>query len=359
MGSIIPRRQKDGSQRYRAQIRIKKDGQVIYSESKTFSKKAMAAAWLAKREPELEEPGAIDSAKYKGLTVGDVLRRYQDDVMTSGAFGRTKRMHLKQLEGMAIASLPAIRLSSADLLAHIQGRRKSGAGASTVNNDLVWLRIAFQYVKRAAGIRLPIEAINDAAESARSARLIGKPVQRDRRPTPEELEKLDAFFRQKRLRSNGSSPPMRLIMWLAIYSCRRQDELCSIMRNDLSREFSVYKVCDLKHPTGSAGNDKLAKLPDRGWQVVDAILNSVPSTDGRLLPFNTKTVSASFTRACHVLGIKDLRFHDLRHEGCSRLGEDGLTIPQIQQVSLHESWGSLQRYVNMPPLRLRRVEFED
>ena len=38
---------------------------------------------------------------------------------------------------------------------------------------------------------------------------------------------------------------------------------------------------------------------------------------------------------------------DLRHEGITRLAEDGLTIPQIQQVSLHESWESLRRYVNL------------
>ena len=55
--------------------------------------------------------------------------------------------------------------------------------------------------------------------------------------------------------------------------------------------------------------------------------------------------------------IVDLRFHDLRHEALSRLGEDGYTVPQIQQVSLHESWDSLRRYVNMPARRGERVEF--
>ena len=48
----------------------------------------------------------------------------------------------------------------------------------------------------------------------------------------------------------------------------------------------------------------------------------------------------------HMLDIHDLHFHDLRHEGCSRLAESGLSIPEIQQVSLHDSWSSLQIYVN-------------
>ena len=46
------------------------------------------------------------------------------------------------------------------------------------------------------------------------------------------------------------------------------------------------------------------------------------------------------------LGIENLRFHDLRHEACTRLAEQGFTIPQLQQVSLHESWKCLQIYVS-------------
>lgn len=342
MGTIIPRPQRDGTTRYRAQIRIKQGGVIVHNESRTFSKKAMASAWIATREAELEEPGAIMASRHKKITVGWVVKTYREEVTEIGGFGRSKLANLKQLEGMAIADLPAVTLSSMDLLTHVQQRRRlDGAGAATVANDLVWLRIAFRYVRRAKGLLLPLQAIDDAAEEARASRLIGKAKRRDRRPTPDELEKLDAHFQQQRLRPDGSSPAMRYIMWFAIYSCRRQEEICDILRAEMHKDTMTYQVHNLKHPDGSAGNDKLALLPARGWEVVAAILRDVsPDDAGRLLPFNSRTVSANFTRACHVLGIKDLRFHDLRHEGCSRLGEDGYTIPQIQQVSMHESWGA-------------------
>ncbi|WP_320409374.1 MULTISPECIES: tyrosine-type recombinase/integrase [unclassified Aureimonas] len=45
-----------------------------------------------------------------------------------------------------------------------------------------------------------------------------------------------------------------------------------------------------------------------------------------------------------MLGVEDLRFHDLRHEGVSRLFEIGLNIPQVSVVSGHRSWISLKRY---------------
>jgi integrase len=48
-----------------------------------------------------------------------------------------------------------------------------------------------------------------------------------------------------------------------------------------------------------------------------------------------------------MLDIKDLKFHDLRHEGVSRLFELGKTIPQVASVSGHRSWQNLQRYTHI------------
>ena len=57
--------------------------------------------------------------------------------------------------------------------------------------------------------------------------------------------------------------------------------------------------------------------------------------------------SAAFTRACKALEIEDLHFHDMRHEGASRLFEMGLTIPQAMCVTGHRTWASLQRYAHL------------
>jgi integrase len=73
----------------------------------------------------------------------------------------------------------------------------------------------------------------------------------------------------------------------------------------------------------------------------------MPKTDARIFPFSPDAVSAAFTRTCKVLGIEDLHFHDLRHEGVSRLFEMGRTIPQAASVSGHRSWSSLQRYAHL------------
>ena len=77
-----------------------------------------------------------------------------------------------------------------------------------------------------------------------------------------------------------------------------------------------------------------------------------------LLPLSGKTISSRFTEACRMLAIDDLHFHDLRHEAATRLSEQGFTVPQMQQVTGHESWSSLQRYVSVTP-RKSVLEFDE
>lgn len=351
MGTIIPRKAKDGSTRYRAQIRITKAGKLVYQESDTFSTRALAKAWLARREAELEKPGAIEASRHK-VTIREVLAKYRE--ATADAFGKTKSAHIRQMESMPLADLDAVGLTTPQLMEHVADRRKD-AGPATVANDLIWLRVAFRWAKHALGLPLHLEAIDEAAEAARHARLIAKPKRRDRRPTPEELEKLDAHFAKQRFRKDGTTPDMRLVMWFAIYSSRRQSEIVSVRIEDMDEASSTYLVRDLKHPDGSEGNNKHALLPPMGWVVAKLAIGDRKA--GRVFPWSEDAIQRRFQDACKVLQIRDLRFHDLRHEALSRLAEDGATIPQIQQVSLHESWGSLQIYVNVPAKRQRRVDF--
>ncbi|MGA2563867.1 MAG: tyrosine-type recombinase/integrase [Steroidobacteraceae bacterium] len=56
-----------------------------------------------------------------------------------------------------------------------------------------------------------------------------------------------------------------------------------------------------------------------------------------------------------MLGIKALRFHDLRHEATSRLFERGYQIHEVAQFTLHESWNELKRYTNLRPENMREI----
>lgn len=50
-----------------------------------------------------------------------------------------------------------------------------------------------------------------------------------------------------------------------------------------------------------------------------------------IFPYNSTSVTAGFQRVRSKLGIKDLRYHDLRREGASRLFEAGFSIEEVAQ----------------------------
>ena len=52
---------------------------------------------------------------------------------------------------------------------------------------------------------------------------------------------------------------------------------------------------------------------------------------------------------CRDLDIEDLHFHDLRHEGTSRLFEAGFSIEQASLVIGHKDWKMLRRYTHLKP----------
>ena len=61
------------------------------------------------------------------------------------------------------------------------------------------------------------------------------------------------------------------------------------------------------------------------------------------------SAGAAFRRACAILGIEDLRFHDLRREAASRLFEAGLPIERVALVTGHKTWEMLRRYTRLRP----------
>lgn len=289
-------------------------------------------------------------AEHAGVTIGDLIQRYLAAREGIEPLGRSKGQHLKLLLTFDLASIPALSLETRDLVEHVQRRRASGTGGATVANDLIWLRVVFRYARTGLGVPIDMQALDDASELCRSERLISRPARRKRRPSDEELTRIACWFRQLYARPRRNpGPPMHMILWAAIYSCRRLDELCRMQMTDFDRGARSWLIRDLKHPDGSKGNDRVMLVTDRFLSVVDAIL-ALPGrnpNEPRLLPYNSRSIGTNWQRAMRVLGIEDLHFHDLRRCGCSRLAEDGWTIPEIQRVSLHESWGSLQLYVNM------------
>lgn len=338
VGTILERKRKDGSTGYHAQIVVKRDGK-IHRETKTFDRRPAATAWLRKREKELQQPGALEASKLSDPPLAEVIDRYVRE--TRRTYGRTKEQVLRSIKTYDLASKPCSEVTSAEIVAFARDL-SIGRQPQTVGNYLAHLGSIFAIARPAWGY--PLEAAEMAAAQVVLKRLglTSKSRSRNRRPTLAELDRLMEHFGEVR-RRRPSSLPMQGIIAFAIFSTRRQEEIIRITWADLDEGGSRVLVRDMKNPGEKIGNDVWCELVPEAL----AIIRAQPRSDVRIWPYSTDAISAAFTRACAFLGIEDLRFHDLRHEGVSRLFEMGRTPPLAASVSGHRSWSSLQRYTHI------------
>ncbi|MDO9413799.1 MAG: site-specific integrase [Pseudolabrys sp.] len=335
MGSIIGRTRKDGTTAYAAQIVIKKDGRIVHREAETFDRKQAANAWIVKREAELKSPGGLDRKEDPTLAV--VIDRYIAE--SNNAVLGTKAQVLKTIKNSDLGDLKCSEITSQKLVAFAKDLSRN-VEPQTCGNYFSHLSSVFTVARPAWGFPLSRQEFEDALTVLKKLGLIRKSSERDRRPTLEELDKLMEHF--GRVQGNRpSSIPMQTILPIALFSTRRQEEITLLRWDDL--ETDRILVRDMKHPGDKKGNNVYCELTPEAL----TIIKTVPREDERIFPYTTDAISAAFTRACKVLGIPDLRFHDLRHEGISRLFEMGRTIPQAAAVSGHRSWTSLKRYTHI------------
>ena len=256
--------------------------------------------------------------------------------------GRSKLSHIRFLEKTDLATCDVAEIRASDVITHIRARRMAGASPSTVNNDIVWLRVILRYARAAWDVEVDPTVIDDAYAVLRAEKLVAKSRKRTRRPSNAELSALTEYFQQTEKRR--SSLPMRDIIWFAIHSARRRSEITRLLVQDNDEKTRTGIVRNLKHPADRELCRRF-KYTDEAWEIVCR----QPRSDERVFPYNPATIGAAFTRACRVLEIDDLRFHDLRHEATSRLFEARYSIVEVQQFTLHDSWATLNNYTHLRP----------
>ncbi len=329
--------------KWRALIRRK--GHPSYCQ--TFPTKSQAQAWARGIEADIDRGQTLAPKTVLGrvVLVSDLIDTYRKLREKSRPIDDTANEHymLKTL-GRYLGELDAARLSPADLVAYAQARRdEDRAGAYTVNMDISKLGT----VMRLAGVQLKItlpDVVGQARPLLSHMHLIGGGGKRERRPEEDELMRLVEWLEVNRGRVYADA------VRFAVMTAMRRGEIVRLRWDGLDLAKKLILITDRKDPRKKAGNDQWVPLMNGAWELV----HEQPRGDDRIFPMHAQTLSKYFKEACDALSIPDLHFHDLRHEGISRLFEQGFDIPRVALVSGHKSWNHLRRYAQLRPEDLHR-----
>jgi len=314
--------------------------------SKTFPTKTLAQEWARSIEQ------SIDAVKFSDDRVGGaipfrVLVDQYVEEFDNESFGRTKGNSLKMTKAK-IGGVNVGDLTGDRWLEFVKGRTAEGAGGVTVSLDLTYAKQVLTTAKYLWKMPTKPEAIDECRVLMKYAGIKTRSKHRDRRPTEVELKKI--YDRFDGTRDTVVSIPHNDIIQFAIASCMRQEEITRIRWDDLNEKDKTVFIRDRKDPEEKIGNDQEVPLLGEAFDIV----MRQPRKDECIFPYRSRSISSWFTRSCTELKIKDLRFHDLRHEGISRLFEQGYRIEQVALVSGHKSWENLKRYTQLKAKDLHR-----
>lgn len=334
-------------------VQVRRKGRYI---SETFQLREDARKWATEAERQVDRgqsPLASRVAKMK--TFGDLIDLHLVDLKEVGkAIGRTKRANLDLLR-RDLGSKKMVELDRERIIRFGRDRAAGGAGPVTVGMYIGEIKTVLTHVAAIHGIAVSAEPVDQARLALTRLGLVGKSNERDRRPTDEELEKLFAAFDG----NDRLTIPMSRIVKFAIATAMRQEEICRITWSDLNVRTKMQMIRDRKDPREKKGNDqRIPLLAVSGYDAMTLIEEQRAirgNEDDRIFPYNHRSAGTAFRRACQDLEIEDLHFHDLRHEGTSRLFEAGFEIQQVALVTGHKDWKMLRRYTHLKPEALHAI----
>lgn len=249
-----------------------------------------------------------------------------------------------------------IELKTPAFIEFCRARENEGAGPATILQDLSYVGTVLRHGGALMGaehaVATCITSLEAARRTLRHSGRVAKPDERDRRPTDDELAKLIAHWSP----NPRQSIPMIDLTLFAVSTAMRLGEIVGLRWENLDETNRTIIIRERKHPTKKTTNHQKVPLPfgtcTVGGQLIDPlqIMLKQPSAwsrKGRVFPHAAQSVSRAFQRATDDTAIVDLRFHDLRHDGASRLFEAGWPIERVALVTGHRDWNMLRRYTQL------------
>ncbi|MGP5441842.1 tyrosine-type recombinase/integrase [Pseudomonas helleri] len=303
--------------------KIRKKGYPSLSAS--FDTKADAQRWAAEIEGDMSRKRFVDTREAESTTLAEALERYEREVSKQKKGARQELTRIKTWSDSKYGSKSLAELRSSDLADYRDARLAEGISTNTV-------RLSLALISHLYTVAIKDWGIEGLSNPVAKLRMPKGSRERDRRPTSAELDGL--------LKAAAAiHHELPVVIEIAIETAMRRSELLTLRREHIKGKHALLE--DTKN-----GSRRLVPLSLRAR----ALIESLPARiDGSVFSLAPHSVSQYFLRACRVAKVDDLHFHDMRHEGTSRLFEKGLSIMEVASITGHKTMSMLKRYTHLCP----------
>jgi len=145
--------------------------------------------------------------------------------------------------------------------------------------------------------------------------------------------------------------PFREIAKLAALTLMRQGELRGLRRDDVHLEQGVIMLPKAKAGARPVILSAAARKILAGQLEGQTSEYVFPGPEGR--PYSREQVGKVFRRAARAAGLRDFRFHDLRHHGATMALNKGFTAPIVMALGGWKTERMMRRYAAVTDQTLR------
>jgi integrase len=333
---------------YQWHVQIRRKG--FPGQTKTLNTRAEAEAWARQIESEMDRGIFVSRAEAESTTLRSALKRYESEVSAGKKGYDQEKFRIRTWRGNDLALRSLASLRGADFAKYRDERLAAGAAAATVRLDLALISHVFTIAAKEWNIPVQNPVTNIRLPRQNNAR--------ERRLSEEEVRYLlaavddpgDATKAKERDRRNIY---MSALVRVAIETAMRQGEMLALTWANVDLSARVARLPDTKN--GTVRNVPLSPA------AVEAIKGLPRAIGGRVFATTASAVKQSWARAvtraqrnylsdCKASDrepipgfLDDLTFHDLRHEGTSRLAEI-FPMHKLMKITGHKDTRMLARY---------------
>lgn len=307
-------------------VQVRRSGQP--SVTKSFGQRATALAWARQMEHQADTVGLVRVCRTASsrLALGDLVRRYQVEVSPRKKGYDIEICVLNRFLAHPMCRKLVTEVTVQDFATYRDQRLKE-IKATTLRRQLTVIGNVYEVANREWGIEL--------ANPVPLLRLSAPHQHRERRLQPGELCKIHQFA------ENLTNPYVLPIIRVAVGTAMRRGEILAIRWCDLDWANSTLRIPNTKN-----GHARTIPLANEMISVFKALVPNEGQPGDKVFPISANALRLAWTRLCQRLDIKDLRFHDLRHEAISRFVEQGLSTPEVALISGHRDMRMLFRYTH-------------
>jgi integrase len=307
------------------QARVRKANQSI---TKTFINKVDAERWAKQIEVEIQKGSYTNLVLAERTTFAEIIERYIAEVLPKMRGGKSDYIRLKALARRPIAKLNMVSLTPQKIAQHRDERLKEIAPA-TVIRELSYLSSIITYARKEWAINI----INPVS-------LVSKPKNPVGRSRMLDATETNALFEALKPTGRRSIWMLPLVK-LALETAMRRGELLGLRWEHIDLERRTIFLQLTKN-----GTSRTVPLSTHAIKILTEIPRNL---DSRVFPVTHEVVSQAFNRARKQAGVRDVRFHDLRHMAVTRLAEKLPNLIELSAVSGHKSLSMLKRYYHPNP----------